>query len=66
MPVFEQLSTEQSPKPETMTGHVIGIRGSVIDMEFPHRLPAINEAIHIDEPSGRLVVETQMHLGHPN
>lgn len=47
---------------DPMLGHVVGIRGSVVDMEFPHRLPGINEAIHIEAPSGRLVVETQMHL----
>ena len=45
-----------------MLGHVVGIRGSVVDMEFPHRLPGINEAIHVKGPSGRLVIETQIHL----
>ncbi len=45
-----------------MLGHVVGIRGSVVDMEFPRRLPGINEAIHVNGPSGRLVIETQMHL----
>ena len=46
----------------TMTGHVIAVRGSVIDIEFPERLPGINEAIDIEGPSGRMVVEVQQHL----
>lgn len=45
-----------------MLGHVVGIRGSVVDMEFPHRLPAINEAVHVEHPNGRIAIETQMHL----
>jgi len=53
------LATEE---PDEMLGHVIGIRGSVVDMEFPHHLPAINEAVHVKGPDGRIVIETQMHL----
>jgi F-type H+-transporting ATPase subunit beta len=45
-----------------MTGHVIAVRGSVIDIEFPERLPGINEAVDIEGPSGRMVVEVQQHL----
>ena len=45
-----------------MVGRVVGIRGSVIDLEFPRRLPRINEAVHIDAPSGRITVEVQLHL----
>ena len=45
-----------------MTGHVTGIRGSVIDMEFLDRLPGIHEALHIDGPNGKIVAEVQMHL----
>ncbi len=46
----------------TMTGHVLAVRGSVIDIEFPERLPGINEAVDIEGPSGRMVVEVQQHL----
>jgi len=48
--------------PPEMTGRVVGVRGSVIDLEFPHRLPGIDEAVHIEGPAGRLVVEVQLHL----
>ncbi len=44
------------------TGYVVGIRGSVVDLEFPGTLPAINEAVQIEGPSGTIVVEVQMHL----
>ncbi|MBN1675873.1 MAG: F0F1 ATP synthase subunit beta [Kiritimatiellae bacterium] len=43
-------------------GHVVGIRGSVVDMEFGDRLPAINEGVWIEGPSGRIVVEVQLQL----
>jgi F-type H+-transporting ATPase subunit beta len=45
-------------------GKVKAIRGVVIDVEFPEgELPAIYEALEIDRPSGRLVLEVQQHLG---
>ena len=46
----------------TATGHVVGIRGSVVDIEFPDRPPAINEAIEIEGPDGPIIVEVQQHL----
>lgn len=55
----EPTTEAQNP---AMTGHVVGIRGSVIDMEFVGGLPSINEAVRIDGPSGPVVVEIQMHL----
>ncbi len=56
-----KTSTDQIES-ERMMGHVTGIRGSVIDMEFPDRLPGIHEALHIDGPVGRIVAEVQLHL----
>ena len=56
IPAAEQAESER------MTGHVIGIRGSVIDMDFSGRLPAIHDAIHVEGPDGRMVVEVQLHL----
>lgn len=45
-------------------GKVKAIRGVVIDVEFPEgELPDIYEALEIDRPSGRLVLEVQQHLG---
>src|SRR5690606_2632994 len=45
-------------------GTVQAIRGVVIDVEFPEGdLPEIYEALEINLPDGRLVLEVQQHLG---
>jgi len=44
------------------SGRVIGIRGSVVDMEFAEGLPAINEAVRVEGPGERIVVEVHQHL----
>jgi F-type H+-transporting ATPase subunit beta len=45
-------------------GKVIAIRGVVVDVEFPAgELPEIYEALEIERPQGRLVLEVQQHLG---
>lgn len=47
------------------TGKVNAIRGVVVDVEFTDgKLPEIYEALEIDRPNGRLVLEVQQHLGH--
>jgi len=45
-------------------GRVVGVRGSVVDVAFPPEaaLPAINEALRIEGPSGPIVVEVHQHL----
>ena len=45
-----------------MSGHVVGVRGSVVDLEFADRLPGINAAVRIEGPSGPIVVEVQLQL----
>ena len=41
-------------------GKVRAIRGVVIDVEFPEgELPDIYEAVEIERPAGRLVLEVQ-------
>jgi len=45
-----------------LTGHVVGVRGSVVDMEFEHGLPGINEAVLIEGPDDTVVVEVQQHI----
>lgn len=46
------------------TGKVSAIRGVVLDVEFEEsNLPGIYEALHVDSPSGTLVLEVQQHLG---
>ncbi len=45
-------------------GIVRAIRGVVLDVEFPEgELPEIYEALEIERPGGRLVLEVQQHLG---
>ena len=45
-------------------GLVKAIRGVVVDVEFPEgELPEIYEALEIQRPDGRLVLEVQQHLG---
>jgi F-type H+-transporting ATPase subunit beta len=45
-------------------GKVRAIRGVVVDVEFPEgELPEIYEALEIERPKGRLVLEVQQHLG---
>ena len=45
-------------------GLVKAIRGVVVDVDFPEgELPEIYEALEIQRPDGRLVLEVQQHLG---
>lgn len=45
-------------------GKVRAVRGVVVDVEFPEgELPEIYEAVEIDRPDGRLVLEVQQQLG---
>ncbi len=45
-----------------MTGRVVSVRGSVVDVEFENAVPAINDAVEVEGPSGPIVVEVQQHL----
>ncbi len=45
-----------------LIGRVVGVRGSVLDLEFTDGLPGINHAVQIEGPSGPIVVEVQQHL----
>jgi F-type H+/Na+-transporting ATPase subunit beta len=61
--------TENGQKTRTEVGHVVEIRGVVIDAVFTGELPGINNALHIaipaveDREAGTLVAEVQQHLG---
>jgi F-type H+/Na+-transporting ATPase subunit beta len=47
-----------------LKGKVAAIRGVVVDVRFPEgKLPEIFEALEIERPQGRLVLEVQQHLG---
>ncbi|MCS7089080.1 MAG: F0F1 ATP synthase subunit beta [Thermoflexales bacterium] len=46
-------------------GTVIAIRGGVVDVAFPpEHLPEIYDALEIERPEGRLVLEVQQQLGN--
>ncbi|MFQ5435393.1 MAG: F0F1 ATP synthase subunit beta [Anaerolineae bacterium] len=46
------------------TGKVVAIRGVVVDVQFSAgETPEIYEALEIQRPNGRLVLEVQQHLG---
>lgn len=42
-------------------GHVTAVRGSVIDVRFPHELPNIHNALRAGN-EGQIVIETLIHL----
>ena len=45
-------------------GEVLQVIGPVVDCEFPSGgVPEIYDALYIDRPGGRLVLEVQQHLG---
>jgi F-type H+/Na+-transporting ATPase subunit beta len=44
-------------------GKIIEIKGVVLDVVFPDRLPEILSALEIERPTGTLVAEVQQHLG---
>jgi len=46
-------------------GKVVQVIGTVVDMEFPpDELPAINNGIEIPHDGGKIIVETQHHVGN--
>jgi len=45
-----------------LKGRVVGVRGSVVDLEFADGLPGIKNAVRIGGPLGDVVVEVQQHL----
>ncbi|MFH1032678.1 MAG: F0F1 ATP synthase subunit beta [Chloroflexota bacterium] len=46
-------------------GKVVQVIGTVVDIEFPpDGLPALNNAIEIQQDGGKMVLETQEHIGN--
>jgi len=46
-------------------GKVVQVIGTVVDMEFPpDELPAINNGVKIPHDGGKIIVETQHHVGN--
>jgi F-type H+-transporting ATPase subunit beta len=49
--------------PPTLPGRVVAVRGSVVEVEFPAGLPAINEALRVAGGPRPLLLEVAHHLG---
>lgn len=47
---------------QSASGKVIVVRGAVVDVEFPGKLPGIFEALWIDDGSRRVVLEVSQHV----
>jgi len=46
-------------------GKVVQVIGTVVDMEFPpDELPAINNGVEIPHDGGKIIIETQHHVGN--
>jgi len=59
------MSNQNGSGNGTVTGKVVAIRGGVVDVKFPpEHLPEIYDALEIERPEGRLVLEVQQHLGN--
>ena len=50
-------------EPDGNTGRIVEIKGVVLDVVFPDRLPEILTALEIELEHGTLVAEVQQHLG---
>lgn len=44
-------------------GHIVQVLGAVIDVKFENKLPAILNALYVDNQGKRLVLEVAKHLG---
>jgi F-type H+-transporting ATPase subunit beta len=49
-------------KQDARTGRVSAVRGSVVEIEFTERLPAINEALYLRDGARTVVLEVAQHL----
>jgi len=59
------MSKQNGSDNGTVIGKVLAIRGGVVDVQFPpEQLPEIYDALEIDQPGGRLVLEVQQHIGN--
>jgi len=59
------MSKQNGSDNGTVIGKVLAIRGGVVDVQFPpEQLPEIYDALEIDRPDGRLVLEVQQHIGN--
>ncbi len=50
------------PDPNSQRGRVVAIHGSVVEVQFPGELPAINEALRLDDTGRLVVLEVAHHL----
>ena len=49
-----------------LTGKISQVLGAVVDVEFEDELPAILNALEVDNDGNKLVLEVAQHLGELN
>ncbi len=49
-------------EPSQSQGRVVAVRGSVVEVEFPGALPALNEAVSVKRDEAPLVLEVAYHV----
>jgi F-type H+-transporting ATPase subunit beta len=53
----------KSTAPKNNTGAIVQVIGAVVDVKFEGELPAILNALHLENEGKRLVLEVAQHLG---
>ncbi len=63
MPETGQSIEPMPPQAQSVVGTVLAVRGAVVDVQFPHDLPPINAALHVEwDHSTSLDLEVHSHL----
>tara|TARA_R110002110_G_scaffold50930_3_gene150157 strand:+ start:213 stop:1679 length:1467 start_codon:yes stop_codon:yes gene_type:complete len=54
--------SKKKPVVESSTGHVVAVRGPVLDIAFNGPLPELHEAVIVDATAAHILCEVQAHL----
>jgi len=49
-------------EPRERQGRIVAVRRSVVEVEFPEALPALNEAVRVADGNRRLILEVAYHV----
>lgn len=60
---MSEVKTAHKPSNMVMEGKIKQVIGAVVDVYFEDSLPEIFTALEINTPKGKLVLETQQHIG---
>lgn len=59
-PALDHQSTQDSELGSACRGVIVAVRGSVVDVRFEHRLPAIHTVLRAGA-AGEIIIEVQLH-----